>query len=133
MDVNAPGAKTGLNWTDAYKTIQAALADPCDERDRNALIGETLGSLGSAGGFLIEDSAISQVCPDNAFCTNVQIAGILGLGPLQNDGGLTETMLPGEVSVAIDSASTMTCSTTDQRGVARSQDSNLDGESRYDM
>lgn len=100
---------------------------------RNSLVGETIGSLGAAGGYLIEDSAISQPCPENAFCTNVQIAGLLGLGPLQDNGGLSETMLPASDSVALDAASTSTCNPADQRGVARSQDSDLDGETRCDM
>ena len=48
------------------------------------------------------------------------------LGPLQNNGGFTETMalLPG--SPAIDAASDAFCPSTDQRGVVRSQGSHCD-------
>jgi len=100
---------------------------------RNSLIGEPLGSLGNAGGYLIDDSAISHPCPENAFCTNVSTAGVLRLGPLQDNGGSTETMLPDALSVAVDAASPTTCNSLDQRGIVRPQDSDLDGESRCDM
>lgn len=56
------------------------------------------------------------------------------LGPLQDDGGSTETMalLPG--SPAIDVIPVITCSLpTDQRGVARPQDGNGDNELACDM
>lgn len=41
------------------------------------------------------------------------------LGPLQDNGGLTLTMLPGEGSVALDAGDDTTCASTDQRGVVR--------------
>ena len=53
------------------------------------------------------------------------------LGPLQDDGGTTETMLPGAGSSAIDHGDAATCSAApvsgeDQRGVARPQGGECD-------
>ncbi|HET6633326.1 MAG TPA: choice-of-anchor Q domain-containing protein [Rhodanobacteraceae bacterium] len=43
------------------------------------------------------------------------------LGPLQQNGGFTPTMLPGPESVAIDEGSAADCSAKDQRGISRPQ------------
>jgi predicted outer membrane repeat protein len=43
------------------------------------------------------------------------------LGLLQDNGGLTETMAPGEGSPAIDAAQEASCPSSDQRGVTRPQ------------
>jgi len=53
------------------------------------------------------------------------------LGPLQDDGGTTETMLPGAGSSAIDHGDAATCSDApvsgvDQRGVTRPQGAECD-------
>ena len=54
------------------------------------------------------------------------------LGPLANNGGptLTHLLLPG--SPAIDTGSPVLCPATDQRGLARPVDGNLDGVARCD-
>ena len=48
------------------------------------------------------------------------------LGPLQDNGGFTETMALGAGSPAIDAASNLDCPATDQRGVTRPQGSHCD-------
>jgi predicted outer membrane repeat protein len=58
-------------------------------------------------------------------CTGMTVANPL-LGPLANNGGLTQTMALGAGSPAIDHGDTINAPTTDQRGVART-DGNGDG------
>jgi hypothetical protein len=55
------------------------------------------------------------------------------LGPLQNNGGPTDThaLLPG--SPAIDAGASAACPATDQRGVARPLDGNGDGTTACDV
>ena len=48
------------------------------------------------------------------------------LGPLQNNGGPTDTQALGAGSPAIDAGDPATCSATDQRGVARPQRARCD-------
>jgi hypothetical protein len=48
------------------------------------------------------------------------------LGPLQDNGGFTQTMALGPGSPAIDTAEDAHCPDTDQRGVSRPQDSHCD-------
>jgi predicted outer membrane repeat protein len=48
------------------------------------------------------------------------------LGPLANNGGVTQTMLPGAGSAAIDAGDDTECPTTDQRGVTRPQGPHCD-------
>jgi beta-glucanase (GH16 family) len=70
-------------------------------------------TLNSGGGNVFTDATCSPVAED-------QVVGDPGVGPLQNNGGPTDThaLLPG--SPAIDSANPMApCPPTDQRGVAR--------------
>ena len=49
------------------------------------------------------------------------IGGIPMLGPLANNGGQTQTMLPQAGSPAIDAGNDANCPATDQRGVSRPQ------------
>jgi hypothetical protein len=58
-------------------------------------------------------------------CTGMTVANPL-LGPLANNGGLTQTMALGAGSPAIDGGDTINAPSTDQRGVART-DGNGDG------
>ncbi len=68
----------------------------------------------------IADSIISGGCP-SASCTGV-LSTDPKLGPLQNNGGFTETMGLTAGSAAIDAgAKNSTCATRDQRGVNRPQ------------
>jgi len=48
------------------------------------------------------------------------------LGPLQNNGGLTQTHALGNASAAIDTGNNTACPATDQRGVARPIDGDVD-------
>ena len=77
------------------------------------LIGDTEGSSGWV------DSDLQDVDPL--------------LGPLQNNGGTTDThaLLPG--SPAIDSGTSAGCPATDQRGVARPNDGDKNGTATCDM
>lgn len=58
---------------------------------------------------------------------NLTSAATLDLGPLQDNGGPTRTMLPGPVSAAIDAIPRQDCdATADQRGVPRPQGAGCD-------
>ena len=66
----------------------------------------------------LTDNLIAGGCPTGSTCTNIINADPL-LGPLQNNGGFTETMALGAGSPAIDAGNSATCATTDQRGFPR--------------
>lgn len=55
------------------------------------------------------------------------------LGPLQDNGGVTETMALGPGSSAIDTGDDGLCPATDQRSVARPQDGDGDGVAHCDV
>ena len=55
------------------------------------------------------------------------------LGPLQDNGGPTLTHLPRTGSPAIDAGNSLYCTATDQRGVLRPQDGDVDGNSICDV
>ncbi len=69
-------------------------------------------------------------CPGT--CTNIVNTDPL-LGPLQDNGGPTETMALGAGSSAIDSGTNTGCPATDQRGVARPQDGDGNGTAICDI
>lgn len=70
---------------------------------------------------IIRDSVVEGGCPGGATCTNI-ITGNPNLGPLQDNGGYTQTMALGALSSAIDAGGVnSTCAGTDQRGVSRPQ------------
>ena len=72
--------------------------------------------------------------PDTAFSSGTgNLSSHPLLGPLQNNGGSTETMalLPG--SSAIDAGDDAACPATDQRGVARPQDGDGNGTAICDI
>ncbi len=68
----------------------------------------------------INDSLVAGGCPVTSTCTHVIDADPV-LGPLQNNGGFTQTMALGAGSAAIDAGNNATCASTDQRGVSRPQ------------
>jgi predicted outer membrane repeat protein len=74
---------------------------------------------------IIADSIISGGCPSSSTCTHVINSNPL-LGPLQDNGGFTQTMALGAGSPAIDAGNDLTCVTTDQRGIDRPQGSHCD-------
>ncbi|HTP02788.1 MAG TPA: choice-of-anchor Q domain-containing protein, partial [Anaerolineales bacterium] len=79
------------------------------------------GELSNGLGTTITDSIVAGGCPAGATCTNVLDADPL-LGPLQDNGGFTQTMALGVGSAALDAGGVnVTCAATDQRGVARPQ------------
>jgi CSLREA domain-containing protein len=82
------------------------------------------GSLESHGSNLI---GTSSGCSLTGVPTGNQIGVDAGLGALQDNGGptLTHALLPG--SPAIDAVVAGICPATDQRGIPRPQDGNLDG------
>ncbi|WP_395684141.1 choice-of-anchor Q domain-containing protein [Dokdonella sp.] len=58
---------------------------------------------------------------------NLVFASSLDLGPLQDNGGSTPTMMPGPTSAAIDAIAPVDCvQTTDQRGIVRPQGTGCD-------
>ncbi len=100
---------------------------------RNTIVGDNSattsapdysGNLTSQGYNLIENTTGANI-------TGTLIGNILGqdpqLTPLRNYGGLTETLAPQPTSPAIDAADPNNFPATDQRGVARPQDGDLNG------
>jgi transposase-like protein len=83
--------------------------------------GNCSGSISSLGHNLTDDGTCAFTEP-----TDLIVADAM-LGPLQDNGGSTEThdLLPGSVSIpgspAIDAGDNVNCPATDQRGVARPQ------------
>jgi hypothetical protein len=73
----------------------------------------------------IADSIVSGGCPSSSTCTHIINANPL-LGPLQDNGGFTQTMALGPGSPAIDAGNDANCPSTDQRGVTRPQGSHCD-------
>lgn len=73
----------------------------------------------------IDHSIIDGGCPDNSTCSNVVDADPL-LGALTDNGGFTQTLLPGNGSPAIDAGEDVDCPATDQRGVTRPQGAHCD-------
>ena len=98
---------------------------------QNAIIeGDCNGTIQSLGHNLIADATGCTLLGDgtgNLFGVNPR------LGSLQDNGGSTETraLLPG--SPAIDAGDAATCEATDQRGISRPLDGDLDGQANCDI
>lgn len=98
--------------------------------NRNTLTSPTVSNTilwGNAGGEVdgtsstITDSIVQGGCPAGWTCTNV-LSVDPQLGPLQDNGGYTETMALPANSLAIDTGGVINpCVADDQRGVARPQ------------
>jgi hypothetical protein len=97
--------------------------------------GAITGTIGSLGGNLVDDAS----------CTGMTQPGDVtnqpaGLGPLANNGGLVAgvagtpifTHLPISGSLAVDTATCEFGAQTDQRGIARPQDGDLNGSALCD-
>jgi CSLREA domain-containing protein len=59
-------------------------------------------------------------------CDGATTSGFINLGPLQDNGGPTQTMALLSGSVAIDGGDDAACAPTDQRGIARPQGNHCD-------
>ena len=73
------------------------------------------GTLTNGGNNLVEDNSCGFTGGSDP-----------ALGPLQDNGGFTQTMAPLPGSPAIDAGNNATCAATDQRGVSRPQGSQCD-------
>ncbi|WP_051237059.1 Ig-like domain-containing protein [Ottowia thiooxydans] len=101
--------------------------------DQVILWGNTGGDLRrSSGTATVSNSIVQGGCFSTVTCTNLS-QGDPQLGPLQNNGGATATMIPAATSPAVDFASnTGLCgdiassTATDQRGVVRPQGGSCD-------
>jgi len=74
-------------------------------------------------------SAITVTGPDltdGSDCTGFTVHGDPQLGPLQDNGGPTDTQLPAAASPAVDAGGDSTCAASDQRGVPRPQGAHCD-------
>ncbi len=74
---------------------------------------------------MIANSIVKGGCPSGSTCIGVLNANPV-LGPLQNNGGVTQTMALGAGSGAIDKGNNSTCAAKDQRGIARPQGGKCD-------
>jgi len=88
------------------------------QRDAGAVVGcGSSGTAVSGGGNVISDQVSS--CDDFLGPGGAVTEPVLALGPLADNGGLTETMALSAGSVAIDAAVQSECPSEDQRGVSR--------------
>lgn len=91
---------------------------------KNSIVWRTSSGGGpvpiTGGTVSIDHAVIRGGCPAGVSCTAVGSADPM-LGPLQDNGGSTPTMLPGSGSSALDSGLDSDCASTDQRGVLRPQ------------
>ena len=92
--------------------------------------GIVCGASGAGPGVTMDYSVYSGFCPGT--CTNIVTTDPL-LGPLQDNGGPTETMALGAGSSAIDAGDGTACPATDQRGVTRPQDGDNNGTAVCDI
>lgn len=84
----------------------------------------------SSGSVAISNSVVAEGCAGGqTTCQNVTTASS-PLGPLQDNGGATPTLLPGPGSAAVDAGAPTTCGVApydfDQRGIARPQGAGCD-------
>ncbi len=113
---NTAGPNSGPDILNQFvlTSTNTIYADGCDFAPAGAFFGGNNLDAGTSCGFALADS-------------NAQ----LNLGPLQDNGGPTLTVLPGPGSAAIDAGSDGTCSLApvndlDQRGVSRPQGAHCD-------
>ncbi|MEZ5465530.1 MAG: choice-of-anchor Q domain-containing protein [Lysobacteraceae bacterium] len=95
--------------------------------DNPSTNGDAFYSIGQSVTTL-DGSVVQGGCPGAPpvyECSNLTDSDPL-LGPMQNNGGFTPTLLPAAGSSAIDAGSAGTCPAEDQRGVARPQGSGCD-------
>ncbi|HET8899412.1 MAG TPA: choice-of-anchor Q domain-containing protein [Rhodanobacteraceae bacterium] len=85
-----------------------------DNSTQNAEIAYTSATIS------IDHSIVAGGCPGGATCSAVSTSDPQ-LGPLADNGGLTQTMRIESSSTAVDAGSDSSCASTDQRGVARPQ------------
>jgi len=98
---------------------------------QNTLIaGTCTGTIQSLGHNLIADATGCTLLGDS---TGNLIGVDPRLGLLQDNGGSTETRAPLPGSPAIDAGNEATCEATDQRGISRPLDGDLDGQAICDI
>jgi predicted outer membrane repeat protein len=86
--------------------------------------GPEIDNVGGAP-VTITSSVIQGGCPSGSTCLGVITTDPL-LGPLQDNGGPTQTMLPMAAGSAVNAGYNASCAATDQRGVPRPQGVNCD-------
>lgn len=86
--------------------------------------GAEIDNVGGAP-VTISSSVIQSGCPAGATCLGVITTDPM-LGPLQDNGGPTQTMFLLAGSSALDAGYNPTCAATDQRGLPRPQGPNCD-------
>ncbi len=108
-------------WGDSVGT-QGGGPEICD--------GIVCSASGAGPGVTMDHSVYPGFCPGT--CTNIVSTDPL-LGPLQDNGGPTQTMALGAGSSAIDAGDNAACPATDQRGVTRPQDGDNNGTAVCDI
>ncbi len=130
---NSASLGGGAIYTDAYPgsppgTITASLANAILWGDSAPEIEFAIPTAATA----TLDHSVVASCPTGASCTNLVTADP-NLGPLQDNGGDTETMALGAMSSAIDAGDDGSCPATDQRGAPRPQDGDGDNVAHCDI
>ncbi len=92
--------------------------------------GIVCGASGAGPGVTMDHSVYPGFCPGT--CSNIVTTDPM-LGPLQNNGGFTETRALLSGSSAIDTGTNTGCPATDQRGIARPQDGDRNGSALCDI
>jgi predicted outer membrane repeat protein len=100
--------------------VSSTLVSVYDSIFWNDTTGDEIWNSDSTTSLTIADSLVQGSCPLRSTCTHILNSDPL-LGPLQNNGGFTQTMALGIGSPAINTGNNATCATTDQRGVPRPQ------------
>jgi CSLREA domain-containing protein len=124
MSGNAPGgAQVAFFQADGgLLDFRSSILANGPGRNCNVATGVT-----SSGYNLASDSSCGLNATGDQQNTNPQ------LGPLADNGGLTQTLLPLPGSPAIDTGSNAICAADDQRGQARPIDGDGDGQARCDI
>lgn len=92
----------------------------------NTILNEGSGNGGVCFGGLPIDQGGNLDSGISCGVSSAQSNATINLGPLQNNGGPTQTMLPGAGSAAIDAIACTNAPPADQRGVTRPQGATCD-------
>jgi hypothetical protein len=129
---DGPGTVTNSTFSGNSADKGGAMSSPNMRVTSSILANSGGGNCSSApidGGDNLDDGATCGFSTTNHSRSNTDPK----LLPLAANGGSTQTLALAATSPAIDAVVASTCPATDQRGVARPQDGNLDGRAVCDI